>query len=310
MAEAPATKNPATDNNVNQKVNETNVIKLMNLLVEQEKVKCSDLTEESILAFRRLEKDGFAEIGEEIIKPTSKCIEVVQTTEERAEEYHEPKEESHPWYSYEKNKKGEITGIDFRPGLLGEYITEKEHILTFTDTMEPYIYKEGVYVAAEPLINHIIQKKTPVDYFKKFYKTETMDYIKTDTITDRREIEENSNKNLVNLKNGLLDITTFELSEHTPEHISFSQIITLWNPEAQCPKFLKILEEALPQEDDRKTLQEFAGTILLQDMRYQKVLVLFGEGGNGKTTILNILMGVIGKENIATETKQTLANNR
>ena len=214
------------------------------------------------------------------------------------------------WLEYKENKQGETIGITVKYGILAEHLVNEEHILTFRDTGESYIYSEGFYAYGQPIIREKIQKHVPIEYFKKGYKVETEDAIIGMTGVERLEISKNIDKNIINLKNGLLDLTTMELLPHTPLHFSFSQVDTPWVNDAECPIFEEFLNEALPEEEDRKTLQEFFGSILLQDMRYQKALVLFGEGGNGKSTVLNIVKKVIGVENVATETIQNLINNR
>ncbi len=214
------------------------------------------------------------------------------------------------WYTLKKNKVGQIIGIEVFPGLLAKHINQEEKIITFWDTLEPYLYRNGVYIPAEPLLLKEIQEHIPIDFFKKSYKIETLDALKSLTGIERNRISETNNPNFINLKNGLLDLDRMELQPHTPNYFSFSQIITPWVKNATCPAFLTLLKEALPEEEDRLTLQEFLGGILLHDMRYQKALILYGESGNGKSTIINIIREVLGQKNVSTETLQNLIENR
>lgn len=58
--------------------------------------------------------------------------------------------------------------------------------------------------------------------------------------------------------------------------------------------FLAFLEQMVPDEDSRSTLQEFMGATLVQSaVRYAKALFLKGEGANGKSVFCDILAGLL-----------------
>jgi len=52
------------------------------------------------------------------------------------------------------------------------------------------------------------------------------------------------------------------------------------------------LNTSVPDQSAQKVLQEFAGYSLLADNRYQKALMLKGDGGEGKSIFLDILRGI------------------
>lgn len=53
--------------------------------------------------------------------------------------------------------------------------------------------------------------------------------------------------------------------------------------------FMRLLVSSLPDQDSRDLLQEFFGSSLIPDTRYQKALVMEGKGSNGKGVIAKIL---------------------
>ncbi|HDR9180340.1 TPA: hypothetical protein QDB06_000864 [Burkholderia vietnamiensis] len=57
-------------------------------------------------------------------------------------------------------------------------------------------------------------------------------------------------------------------------------------------RLYKYLLSTLPHEEERKVLQEFAGYSLTNSCRAQKMLGIFGEGGNGKSVIIQLLTGI------------------
>jgi len=83
----------------------------------------------------------------------------------------------------------------------------------------------------------------------------------------------------------------------------FNEIVLPYDfdPEAKCPLWLETLKDILPKtaKDDRRrqVLQEFAGYLLLLDCRFEKMLLLCGLGGNGKSTVTETLQDMLGVQN-------------
>lgn len=94
----------------------------------------------------------------------------------------------------------------------------------------------------------------------------------------------------INLKNGVLDIDTMELGAHD-ERYGFKSVLDFeYRPGAACPTFHSMLDGVTRKD---KTLQanllEYMGYCLSNDdPRADKILVLTGEGQNGKSRFLNI----------------------
>ena len=104
---------------------------------------------------------------------------------------------------------------------------------------------------------------------------------------------------IINVKNGLLNIYTKELKEHTPKFVSLIQYPVVYDPEAKCPLWDKCVSEWMSgdeQIEKTKLIQEFAGYCLSSSMLYDKALFLVGDGGNGKSTFIDTIAMVIGKE--------------
>lgn len=70
-----------------------------------------------------------------------------------------------------------------------------------------------------------------------------------------------------------------------------------YDPTATCPRFLQYLEEVQPNEENRKMLQMMTGLLLLPDTSYNVAFFLYGQGGTGKTVMINVLEGLLGKDN-------------
>jgi putative DNA primase/helicase len=104
---------------------------------------------------------------------------------------------------------------------------------------------------------------------------------------------------MIPVMNGVLNIDTQELTPHKPEYCFFNKLPTNYNPEQDCPNIKKFLTEVLPDQESLLTLQEFYGSCLLKEYRYEKSLMLTGTGSNGKGKTLELLKYLLGIENCA-----------
>jgi P4 family phage/plasmid primase-like protien len=105
---------------------------------------------------------------------------------------------------------------------------------------------------------------------------------------------------LLNCRNGVVDLRTGELVPHDREYLITKLCDVDYDPEAQCPRFLKFIQWAMgdcnPEADPTvKTtrlvafLQKAFGYGLTGDVSEKCVFVFWGSSGdNGKTTLLNV----------------------
>jgi len=115
---------------------------------------------------------------------------------------------------------------------------------------------------------------------------------------DRAEF--NALGNLLNCRNGMLDVTTGKLLPHSPTYYSTRQLAYDYDPGATCPNFLTFIEQITDEDPDRICLlHEMFGYTLLGDARFQTAFFLLGKGGNGKSKLLEILSYMLGQENIS-----------
>ncbi len=112
------------------------------------------------------------------------------------------------------------------------------------------------------------------------------------------EGELNSNKRFINMLNGMYDLETHTLVEHSYTYYSTIQIPITYDPEAKCPNFEKFLDESfLGDKESILVSEEWLGYSMTPETKAQKALVLYGKGRNGKGIYLHILGACVGKEN-------------
>jgi putative DNA primase/helicase len=101
-------------------------------------------------------------------------------------------------------------------------------------------------------------------------------------------------KDLLNVLNGTIDLRTGELREHRREDLITKLAPVEYDPEAKAPAWAATLERVLPSEEVRRFFKKVCGYALTGDVSEQMLPVLYGTGANGKSTVLNALLAVLG----------------
>lgn len=76
------------------------------------------------------------------------------------------------------------------------------------------------------------------------------------------------------------------------------QLNVAYDPTAQCTRFRKELLSPIISEDEARVLFEYLAQIFLGRNISQKVLIISGAAGGGKSTIVNIAELILGRENV------------
>jgi putative DNA primase/helicase len=99
---------------------------------------------------------------------------------------------------------------------------------------------------------------------------------------------------LLGTPGGTVDLRTGELRPANPAE-GITKLAAVAPAEtADCPRFLRFLEETFDDEDAISFVQRWAGYCLTGDIREHALVFGEGAGGNGKSVLLNVLAGVMG----------------
>ncbi|HVW09110.1 MAG TPA: phage/plasmid primase, P4 family [Bryobacteraceae bacterium] len=118
-------------------------------------------------------------------------------------------------------------------------------------------------------------------------------------LTDAPDLWERPALDVLNVKNGLLDVRTRELRAHDPAHLSPVQIPVAYDPGARCPHIEKFVLDVFPA-DTLASPFEIVAWAMLPNLSIQKAVLLLGEGANGKSVYLNLLIQFLGQDNVST----------
>jgi P4 family phage/plasmid primase-like protien len=84
----------------------------------------------------------------------------------------------------------------------------------------------------------------------------------------------------------------------SPDLLSTFSLAYDYDPHADCPRFRAWLQSTQPNIQLQDALLMLMGLALVPDTSYNVCFFLFGEGGTGKSTYLDILAALIGDENV------------
>ena len=170
-----------------------------------------------------------------------------------------------------------------------------------------WIYYEGRYIAieskarTEKLIKMCVMKLTSASFVKAKLITNIlselfMEYYELYPYEDTEVTYINMLTNVLAVyKNGKI-----ETLPHDEKYNFTYQLPYDYNPDAKSPVFDKFLKTSLGDEDLIKVVGEYLGYILNTNAKnHEKAFFAYGDGSNGKSTLMNIIKALFGKENIS-----------
>ena len=108
---------------------------------------------------------------------------------------------------------------------------------------------------------------------------------------------------LVNLMNGTLEISKgdYLFRPHDPEDALTYALPFCFLPDATSPRWEQHLARVLPDQSAQMLLAEHLGYIFVPTscLKLEKVLVLFGDGANGKSVIHDVITQLLGENSIS-----------
>ena len=111
-------------------------------------------------------------------------------------------------------------------------------------------------------------------------------------------------------RDGIMNLLTGEVLPATP--LLFTRVAVDFTPDPNAPEpvtWLGALDQWFPGEGEKVVaLQEMMGLMLIADTRFQKHLMLVGVTRSGKGTIIRTLTEMVGVENVASATTNSLCD--
>jgi P4 family phage/plasmid primase-like protien len=191
---------------------------------------------------------------------------------------------------------------------LTEQVMTEYTFKTMRDNEEMYSYDigRGLYLrSGDSIIREYVEILSPK--IKTYVVNEIIQKIKRRTYMNRNEFDNHTD--IINVQNGLLNIWTGELSEHSPDFLSIVQLPIVYDPNAKCPTILRFLGQVFHSQDVF-TAMEIVGYLLYRAAIYEKAVMLYGNGDNGKGVFIKLIEAFIGSENCSHVPLQELDNDK
>jgi P4 family phage/plasmid primase-like protien len=120
-------------------------------------------------------------------------------------------------------------------------------------------------------------------------------------MAEEQDAFKKNTRKVIHCNNGMLDLGVHppELKTFHPDYRSRNASPFAFDPEAECPGFINGLLRPALDGDDLELLQLWAGGVLLGENPAQRLLIITGTPGGGKSTVIEILEKIIGEQNVA-----------
>ncbi len=188
----------------------------------------------------------------------------------------------------------------FHVQLLIQDILEQYKII-YIDKIGFYIYRNYWQKVSKEAIEHIFYLQLD-NLSRPKYLNEASQLLKVKTFRTLEKTPQNRNR-LV-LLNGTLDFSDwnnliFYENQFFPDDYCMIQLNCNYNPTAECPTFENFLQSTF--EGDKEIIAlvgEMFGYCLTTATGFEKAFLLYGEGSNGKSVLLDVLQNLLTLQNI------------
>lgn len=152
------------------------------------------------------------------------------------------------------------------------------------------------------------------------------DHLRSATASFRKKISEqflyefpihqkkqwNSSWPIFNLMNGTLSWEKgIQLKPFNPDDGFNYQLHYSYDPNATCPKFQHYLNRVLPNHEVQKLVAQYLAYVLIPNsvLKLEKVMILYGDGHNGKSVLFEIITELLGTNNCTQYSLAQLTDN-
>lgn len=181
-------------------------------------------------------------------------------------------------------------GKMFMHNIFGQYMKNEFHIKRIQGQL--HVYDNGIYRSGYRFIESKMVEVIPT--LKANHRTEVLKYLEIRT----PEESQTSDANLIAFRNGVLDLETDELKPFSPDHVITNMIPWDYNPNAYSELADKTLNKISCNDPEiRSLLEECIGYCFFRQNELSKSFFLTGSGSNGKSTFLDMVKNVLGRQN-------------
>lgn len=192
-----------------------------------------------------------------------------------------------------------------------EYMVKKYRLKYLEKENAFFKYNSKCYEhCTEESLNHMCQGELS-EFRDLFAKSKLKDFIHFcigDELVDCEKAKEDQITYLT-LQNGLYNLNEETLNTHTPDIFTTNLLPYEFDPDAQCPRFLKYLDEVFLSDSEKiKFIQEAIGYAFLKEIPKPAIFFMIGDGSNGKSVFIDTITSLFGEENVCSISLNALSN--
>ncbi len=202
---------------------------------------------------------------------------------------------------------GFFVGKKFQANRVADYLQKINPTISVHRSL--YMYNGGVYERDE---SNLLRHKTysilqEAGHYIPRYENEVISTLQSMDDTSPESLDQTPN--LLNVRNGMLNLETLELKEHSPDYLSTIQLPITYDPAITSSLVDDFVAQVLP-EDAIDVFWEFVGYCFMTGYPIKVLLFLVGPTNSGKTTILEFLRRILGSKNTSSQSLENLANSQ
>ena len=205
---------------------------------------------------------------------------------------------------FEQKEIGFYSGKQFQHHIFADWLMETYEYRKFGGSL--YTYDRGKYYQDDEKNSKIkLSMITKIPSLKTKDQNETYQNLKLKAV----EASPNEYPLIINFKNGMYNLEKDEFMNHTAGIFSLNQMNCKYDPDAYNKNVDILLDNvSCKNKAVRLLLEELLGYILIGDCRFQKAFILLGEGANGKSVFLDMIVNWLGQENCSSLALEDLSD--
>lgn len=234
---------------------------------------------------------------------------------DKKEDTEKPKEPTPCWI----DEKGRVN-----PGIASEAFLQNQQGNLIYINENFYQFVVGVWkVVDERLLECQIRKMLGIQKTRQNLIKDILYQLTISLIEKCCHIQLNANRNKLCFSNCVLDLDTFKTEPHKREYYQTIQLpyefkdtkldlpttsyeLLMWTLEELAPNWCRFLKDFQFSQETLLRLCEWFGYCLVPTTKMEKCLFLKGEGSNGKSTLLEVLISLLGQEQVSSLEPQEL----
>ncbi len=156
------------------------------------------------------------------------------------------------------------------------------------------VYRSGVYLDGAQQLTHLVAELLG-DLYRQMHMRSLVEVLEAGLHHDGLVVGDTAGDGLVNVANGLLDLFTGVLIEHTADHLSMVQLPIRWEPTATCSLFDRWLTRTADGRGD-DLLEALSLVLDVRGERQRKAVFIIGPARSGKSTMVRIIEAIVGPQ--------------